>query len=111
MQGHLELHQIAILDSITTRIRGVHVYVPSGANDALLEFDHTVRTNQHTTRRAFDVSAVSNWSINPKRNRVGECELHLAEVARRAEYTDGGQCPRRRTTSRHPPARDGHDER
>src|SRR5262245_12276922 len=75
--------------------------VASGSYDALLQLDDTFWSDENTSRRAFDISAVPHGGVNAERDRISESQLDLAGRSCRSEHADRRQHPPPRADDHH----------
>ena len=86
----LEGHKLAVFDAVVSAIAGVDMHMPSRPDHSLVQLDGSGWTDQNATRGSLDVTAVSDRSVDPQRDRIGESQLNLTGLARRPQYPNVG---------------------
>lgn len=89
----LELHGVEVLDAVEGGVVRVHVDVGLCSDDAFIHFKIAVGAHEHAAGSAGNVSRHANGNVEAKCDRVGECKLHLVEVAAWAENAEVGNHP------------------
>src|SRR5208283_4400779 len=89
--ANTQFHKIAMLHTVVFRFRRIHEHMNGGANDALLQFDHALRTHDETAGGAINIAREAHRDVlQTQANDIGERQLDLGTVTKRAENTQIG---------------------
>jgi len=94
----LEGYELAVFDAVVSAIAGVDMHMPSRPDHSFMQLDGAGWTDQNATWGPLDVSAVSDRSVDPQGDRIGESQLDLASLASRSQYPNVGIMRRRGPT-------------
>ena len=61
---NFEAHEVTFFDSVVSRMFLVHVNVAGSSDDALLQLNGAMGTDQDTAGSAFDITAMTNRGID-----------------------------------------------
>lgn len=97
----LQLHHVAVRHAVMFRVGEIHVRVSGGTDDALFQLNAADRADQNTSGCSINLSAVPDRGIDPQRDRIGECQFHLAGSTCRSQNANARQHASTRADDHH----------